>query len=109
MWILPLIGYIGAVIGFCFLTMAIASGLYYLSELVEENTVIAKKLLTRLIYIIMGIQLLLWLVDGLPFGATLLGVFCHVVYLGNMRKFPFVKLTDPLFLLSCCKTAILIM
>jgi len=102
MWILPLIGYIGAVIGFCFLTMAIASGLYYLSELVEENTVIAKKLLTRLIYIIMGIQLLLWLVDGLPFGATLLGVFCHVVYLGNMRKFPFVKLTDPLFLLSCC-------
>lgn len=103
MWILPLIGYVGAIIGFCFLTMAIASGLYYLSELVEENTVIAKKLLTKLIYVIIGVQVLLWLVDGLPFWSTVLGVVCHVVYLGNMRKFPFVQLTDPLFLLSCCK------
>ena len=104
MWILPLVGYAGSVIGFCFLTMAIASGLYYLSELVEENTVIAKRLLTRLIYTIMGIQALLWLVDSFPFWASLLGIFCHVVYLGNMRKFPFVKLSDPLFILSCGKT-----
>lgn len=101
MWILPLIGYAGTVLGFCFLTLAIASGLYYLSELVEEHTVIAKRLLTRLIYTIVGLQLFLWLLDGFPFGATLLGVFSHVVYLGNMRRFPFVKLSDPLFLLSC--------
>lgn len=101
MWILPLVGYAGAIIGFCFLTMAIASGLYYLSELVEEHTVLAKKLLTKLIYTIIGAQALLWLVDGFPLGATLLGIFSHVVYLGNMRRFPFVKLTDPLFLLSC--------
>ncbi|EFY97171.1 transmembrane adaptor Erv26 domain protein [Metarhizium robertsii] len=101
MWILPLIGYAGAIIGFCFLTLAIASGLYYLSELVEEHTVIAKRLLTRLIYTLIGVQVALWLVDGFPFGATMLGVFAHVVYLGNMRRFPFVKLSDPLFLLSC--------
>ncbi|KHN98926.1 DUF396 domain protein [Metarhizium album ARSEF 1941] len=101
MWILPLIGYAGAIGGFCFLTLAIASGLYYLSELVEEHTVMAKRLLTRLIYTIIGVQLALWLVDGFPFGATVLGVFVHVVYLGNMRRFPFVKLSDPLFLLSC--------
>lgn len=101
MWILPLLGYIGALTGFCFLTLAIASGLYYLSELVEEHTVIAKRLLTRLIYGIIGVQVLLWIVDGFPFGATLLGVVSHVVYLGNMRRFPFVKLSDPLFILSC--------
>ena len=103
MWILPLLGYAGSAIGFCFLTMAIASGLYYMSELVEENTVLAKRFLTKLIYSIMGLQVFLWLVDGLPFWASLFTIFCHVVYLGNMRKFPFVKLTDPLFLLSCCK------
>ena len=101
MWILPLLGYVGAIVGFCFLTLAIASGLYYLSELVEEHTVFAKRLLTRLIYTSIGVQLALWLIDGFPFGATLLGVFAHVVYLGNMRRFPFVKLSDPLFLLSC--------
>jgi hypothetical protein len=30
-------------------------------------------------------------------------VFSHFIYLGNMRRFPFVKLSDPLFLLSCGK------
>lgn len=101
MWILPLIGYAGAVVGFCFLTLAIASGLYYLSELVEEHTVMTKRLLTRLIYTVVGLQLALWLIDGFPFWSTLLGIAAHLVYLGNMRRFPFVKLSDPLLLLAC--------
>jgi hypothetical protein len=101
MWILPLVGYVGAVIGFCFLTLAIASGLYYMSELVEEHSVLAKRLLTRLIYAIIFIQTLLWLVDGFPFWASMLGIVSHVIYLGNMRRFPFVRLSDPLFLTSC--------
>ncbi|RFU31364.1 hypothetical protein B7463_g4986, partial [Scytalidium lignicola] len=101
MWILPLIGYLGLVLGFGFLTLAIASGLYYLSELVEEHTVFAKKLLTRLIYFVIGLQTFLWLVDGFPFMLSLLSIFSHIVYLGNMRRFPVVKLSDPLFLASC--------
>ncbi|KAK8125154.1 Protein SVP26 [Apiospora kogelbergensis] len=101
MWILPLVGYLGSVVGFCFLTLAIASGLYYLSELVEEHTVIAKRLLTRLIYAIIGLQLILCLADGFPLPLTLMGIASHVVYLSNMRRFPFVRLTDPLFLASC--------
>ncbi|KAI1659760.1 transmembrane adaptor Erv26 [Daldinia decipiens] len=101
MWILPLVGYLGSIVGFCFLTLAIASGLYYLSELVEEHTVIAKRLLTKLIYSIIGLQLILWLVDGFPLGLSLMGIASHVIYLGNMRRFPFVKLTDPLFIASC--------
>ncbi|KAI5853670.1 transmembrane adaptor Erv26 [Durotheca rogersii] len=101
MWILPLVGYLGSIVGFCFLTLAIASGLYYLSELVEEHTVVAKRLLARLIYAIIGLQVVLCLVDGFPLGLTLMGVASHVVYLGNMRRFPFVKLSDPLFVTSC--------
>lgn len=78
-----------------------ASGLYYLSELVEEHTVISKRLLTRLIYFIVVVQLLLCVVDRFPFWLTALGIGSHVVYLGNMRRFPFVTLTDPLFVTSC--------
>lgn len=44
---------------------------------------------------------MLWLVDGFPFGLTLLSVASHVIYLGNMRRFPFVRLSDPLFVASC--------
>ncbi|KAF2198029.1 DUF396-domain-containing protein, partial [Delitschia confertaspora ATCC 74209] len=101
MWILPLVGYIGVILGFAFLTLAIASGLYYLSELVEEHTVFAKRLLTQLIYAIIGLQLLLILVDRFPFGLSLLSVLSHIIYAQNLRRFPIVKLSDPLFLLSC--------
>jgi len=101
MWILPLVGYLGLGLGFCFLTLAIASGLYYLSELVEEHTVFAKRLLTRLVYGIIGIQVLLCLVDQFPFKLSVLSIVSHVVYLGNMRRFPIVKLSGPLFLSSC--------
>jgi hypothetical protein len=133
MWILPILGYVGVILGFGFLTLAIgmclfsahhlvfqspekdsygskeanelcdftASGLYYLSELVEEHTVLAKKLLYRLIYGVIGLQVLLLLVDGFPIGLSALSVVSHVIYAQNLRKFPIVKLTDPLFLLSC--------
>ncbi|KAJ4347474.1 erv26 super protein [Ascochyta clinopodiicola] len=101
MWILPALGYIGVILGFAFLTLAIASGLYYLSELVEEHTVFAKKLLSQLIYGVIGIQILLLLVDGFPIALSALSVVSHVIYAQNLRRFPIVKLTDPLFLLSC--------
>lgn len=61
----------------------------------------AKRFLTKLIYSIMILQLLLCLVDRFPFLPTFLGIFSHFIYLGNMRRFPFVKLSDPLFLTSC--------
>ena len=79
----------------------IASGLYYLSELVEEHTVFAKKLLYRLIYGVVVIQVLLLVVDKFPIGLSALSVVSHVIYAQNLRRFPIVKLTDPLFLLSC--------
>ncbi|MCJ1350533.1 MAG: erv26 super protein [Icmadophila ericetorum] len=101
MWILPLIGYIGILLGFAFLTLAIASGLYYLSELVEEHTVIAKKLLTRLIYSVITFQILLVVIDRFPVWLSFLSIGSHVVYLGNLRRFPIVKLSDPLFIISC--------
>ncbi|KAL8656647.1 MAG: hypothetical protein Q9210_000079 [Variospora velana] len=60
MYILPLVGYAGVLFGFAFLTLAIASGLYYLSELVEEHTVFAKKVLSRLIYVLVILNHYLW-------------------------------------------------
>jgi hypothetical protein len=119
MWVLPLVGYIGLILGFCFLTLAIgttlpslrvtrpeaniyaASGLYYLSELVEEHTVFAKKFLQRMIYVVIALQVLLCVVDGFPVKLSLLSVGSHVVYMQNLRRFPVVKLTDPMFLSSC--------
>ncbi|QIX01291.1 hypothetical protein AMS68_006808 [Peltaster fructicola] len=100
MWILPLLGIIGLVLGFLFLTLAIASGLYYLSELVEEHSVLTKKFLSYLVFVIIGIQVLL-LIDRLPLTLSLLSIASHVIYLQNLRRFPWVKLSDPIFIASC--------
>ena len=81
----------------------VASGLYYLSELVEEHTVLAKKFITREIYAVIAFQALLWFVDGYPALLSILSVGSHVLYLQNLRRFPIVKLSDPVFILSCSK------
>lgn len=62
---------------------------------------IARRVLTRLIYGIIIVQILLWLFDSFPFSLTLLSAVSHLVYASNLRRFPIVKLSDPLFILSC--------
>lgn len=62
---------------------------------------LTKKLLTRSTYAVIGIQLLLLVVDRLPIGLSLLSIVSHVVYLQNLRRFPWVKLSDPIFIVSC--------
>lgn len=78
-----------------------ASGLYYLSELVEEHTVFTKKLLSRLIYGVIAIQFLLGAVDRFPITLCALSIASHFIYLQNLRRFPIVKLTGPVFIVSC--------
>ncbi|KAK6362725.1 erv26 superfamily protein [Orbilia blumenaviensis] len=101
MWILPLVGYIGIICGFTFLTLAIASGLYYLSELVEEHTVISKRILTRLIQAIIVTHVCLFAFDRFPFWLTLFSGASHGAYAMNLRRFPMVALTDGWFIGSC--------
>ena len=62
---------------------------------------IAKKILTRVIYAVIGFQVLLALVDRFPWTLSGISIASHVVYLQNMRRFPIVKLTGPIFVLSC--------
>ncbi|KKA29434.1 hypothetical protein TD95_002676 [Thielaviopsis punctulata] len=100
MWIFPLVGYLGSALAFVFLTVAIATGLYYLSELIEEHTVTTKRIITRLIYFIIGLQTTLLIVDGFPFFQSLLTIVSHGVYYGNLRRFPWVSMTDPVFISS---------
>ncbi|QEU58626.1 Svp26 [Kluyveromyces lactis] len=99
--IIQLLSYAGTVLGFIFLTLSTASGLYYLSELVEEYTEPTRRLLYRAIYTIIGIYVLLLLFDGFPWLLTAFSIFTYVVYLQNMKQFPYISLTNPTLMLSC--------
>lgn len=98
---LQLLSYVGIVTGFVFLTLAIASGLYYVSELVEEHTVPTKKFLKRIIYVIVAIHVLLLVFDGFPWLLTLFSIGTYAIYYQNLNKFPFIDLKSPVFIASC--------
>ena len=56
-----------------------------------------------MIYAVVAIQLFLWLFDGFPAFLSIMSMGSHVVYLQNLRRFPIVKLSDPVFIVSCGK------
>ncbi|GMM36440.1 Svp26 protein [Saccharomycopsis crataegensis] len=98
--ILYLLSLIGILTGFVCLTLAIASGLYYLSELVEEYSELTKRTLYRLIYTIISVLLLLWIVEGFPFKLTVFSIAINFLYLKTLSKFPYLKIDSPDFILS---------
>lgn len=54
-----------------------------------------------MIYAIIALQVLLALFDSFPYLLSLFSIASHIVYSLNLRRFPVVKLTDPVFILSC--------
>ncbi|KAI0461393.1 hypothetical protein LJB42_001062 [Komagataella kurtzmanii] len=99
--ILQLLSYVGIVSGFVSITLAIASGLYYLSELVEEYTEFTRRLIGRLIIAIVGVFLLLLFLDGFPIKLSIFSLLTYYIYYKNLKTFPFIDLTGPVFVSSC--------
>lgn len=94
--------YVAAIAGCLFVTLSLASGLLWLSELIEEHTKMAKLIGTRAIYTIIVIHSALWFFDALPLSLTAFSIFCHWVYLQNFaHTWPFISLISPSFLGSC--------
>lgn len=99
---LQLLAIIGSVFGFISITLSLASGLYYLSEIIEENLILTKKILKNLLILISTINILLYLFDNLPLKLILFSLFSNFIYNLNLKKFPNnINLLNPIFLLSC--------
>lgn len=99
---LQLVSYVGAIFGFLFLTLSIASGLYYISEVVEEHTEATRRFLTRAIYTIIATFVLLLFFDSFPFKLSVFSIISNFIYLQNLKTFPFISLISPIFILSSC-------
>lgn len=99
--IFQLVSYVGTVLGFLFFTLSLASGLYYISEVVEEYGEPTKRFLNKAIYTIIVILLLLLLLDGFPWKLILLAIVSQLVYKQNLKTFPYISLTSSSFITSC--------
>ncbi|AAS53498.2 AFR127Wp [Eremothecium gossypii ATCC 10895] len=103
---LQLLAVLGTIFGFLFLTLSIAAGLYYVSELVEEYSEPTRRFLNRTIYAVIATYALLLVFDSFPFFLTCFSIASHVVYAQNLRKFPFISLSSPTFVASCVLVAL---
>jgi len=102
MTLLHNLSYVGILAGFAFVVLSLASGLLWISEVIEEHSRLAKVIGIRTVYIIIALQILLYYVDSLPLGHTIFAVVCNIVYLQNFSSsWPLISLSSASFVGSC--------
>ncbi|KAI0832586.1 DUF396-domain-containing protein [Trametes gibbosa] len=102
MTLLHLLSYVGGAAAFIFVTLSLASGLLWISEVIEEHSRASKTVGQRCIYGIILLHILLYFYDALPPKHILFSIFCHVIYLQNFTpSWPFISLSSPGFIASC--------
>ncbi|CAH1379356.1 hypothetical protein MTP99_003188 [Tenebrio molitor] len=92
MWFLTYISYLAIIVQLIFITIAIAAGLYYLAELVEEYSSIAKKCIWWTNTAVTVLYLLLWLFENFPTHMVGFGILAQISHFCILRHFPCVSL-----------------
>merc|ERR1711931_180204 len=100
MWFMWILSWIALIVQICLLTLCIAAGLYYLAELVEEYTVMTKRVIKYLILVVSCIYIGLIVFEGMPWTMTLTGLFSTLLYTTLLPNFPDIDLTAPSFILT---------
>ncbi|XP_030046835.1 protein TEX261 [Microcaecilia unicolor] len=101
MWFIYLLSWLSLLIQVAFVTLAIAAGLYYLAELIEEYTVATRRIIKYMIGFSTAVLVSLYFFEKFPSVMIGVGLFTNLVYFGLLRTFPFIMLTSPNFILSC--------
>lgn len=80
------------------LVVFLAAALYYLAELLEEYTVVAKKTISWLIALTMGVYVLLPIFDSIPYSMVIGGLGAQALHAVIMKNFPYVEFLSIPFL-----------
>ncbi|XP_044736054.1 protein TEX261 isoform X2 [Chrysoperla carnea] len=100
MWFYLILTWLSFLIQLCFCTISLAAGLYYLAELVEEYTVIAKKSITAMILITTSCLIGCWLFEDLPLTLFVSGIISQSLHWMIIQTFPFTSFTSPTFIMA---------
>lgn len=92
--------YVAGYIFLLFVAVCLASGLYYLCEVVEEHTVLTRRILTASTMLVLVVHVLFACFESLPLTALGVGLAAHGCYFWLLQSFPFVKLLSPACLAS---------
>ncbi|XP_012254639.2 protein TEX261 isoform X1 [Athalia rosae] len=100
MWFFYVLSWFSLFVQICFATISIAAGLYYLAELVEEYTVLSKRIIRGFILMTLAIQVGFLLFENLPLTMVISGIMAQVAHLCILKTFPYVYITSPSFIIS---------
>lgn len=92
--------YFGGYLFLVFFAICLATGLYYIADLVEEHTRSTRKVISVAIKVTVGLHVALLLVDWLPIWCTAVGIAAHVAYFRLLRTYPYFSLKSPDFLVA---------
>ena len=81
-----------------FLLLCLVTGLYYLASMVEEYPFVLARISRATSLGVIVIHILMLLFEPFPFHLVLLGLASHSAYMVLLRSFPYIHLTDPVFL-----------
>ncbi|GAB0097171.1 Protein TEX261 [Sergentomyia squamirostris] len=98
MGFLYILSYLSLLLQIIFATISIAAGLYYVAELVEEYTVMAKKIILGMILSTSVVYLLLAMFDNLPWMLIICGLLAQGIHALIMKHFPYVHFLSFSFL-----------
>ncbi|XP_019682939.1 protein TEX261 isoform X3 [Prionailurus bengalensis] len=101
MWFMYVLSWLSLFIQVAFITLAVAAGLYYLAELIEEYTVATSRIIKYMIWFSTAVLIGLYVFERFPTFMIGVGLFTNLVYFGLLQTFPFIMLTSPNFILSC--------
>ncbi|TKC36887.1 hypothetical protein EI555_016666 [Monodon monoceros] len=101
MWFMYVLSWLSLFIQVAFITLAVAAGLYYLAELIEEYTVATSRIIKYMIWFSTAVLIGLYVFERFPTYLIGVGLFTNLVYFGLLQTFPFIMLTSPNFILSC--------
>ncbi|KAK9497623.1 hypothetical protein O3M35_004315 [Rhynocoris fuscipes] len=85
-----------------FLTIAIGAGLYYLAEMVEENTVMSKKIIFWMTNIVLLLFVGLLLFEDIPLPLLVSGILSQIFHHLIICNFPYFEVTSFSFIGAVC-------
>uniref|UniRef100_A0A1B6DTA1 Protein TEX261 n=1 Tax=Clastoptera arizonana TaxID=38151 RepID=A0A1B6DTA1_9HEMI len=98
MWFLYVLSWFAMIFQLSFVTISLAAGLYYLAELVEEYTVLSKKIISWITLGVLMCYIGFFLFEDLPLFMIVCGVFSQIAHLMILQTFPFVVIISPAFI-----------
>ncbi|XP_052899367.1 protein TEX261 isoform X2 [Anopheles moucheti] len=95
---LGLLSYVSLLVQICFATVSIAAGLYYLAELVEEYTVMAKKVISWMVGVTATLYVIFIFTENFSWTMLLCGLGAQILHGLILTDFPYVRFLSPAFI-----------